>query len=39
MNYIHKKPLPGVVDTDSKQIDLRDYHTDMRRKLKIVVIK
>jgi len=28
-----------IVDTESKQIDLRDYHTDMRRKLKIVVTK
>lgn len=34
-----KTTNPGVVDTDSKQIDSRDYHTDMRRKLKIVVIK
>lgn len=38
VNCIDKKKI-AIVDAESKQIDLGDYHTNMRRKLKIVVTK
>lgn len=38
MNKSYTKKI-AIVDTESKQIDLRDYHTDMKGKLRIVVTK